>query len=221
MILLIDNYDSFVHNLARYLERLGIETCVKRNDALTTDDVRAMNPAGVLLSPGPGSPKDAGISVELVQELYRALPILGICLGHQAIATALGGRVVRSREPMHGRTSPVFHDNTRIFTDLPSPFRACRYHSLVVPKDCLPEELRATAHCEDGTIMALEHRDYPLVGLQFHPESILTSHGYFLLCNFLDIAGIAYSARPADLQASELQRQQVVPPDLPSVPVTF
>lgn len=221
MILLIDNYDSFVHNLARYLERLGADTLVKRNDALSVADVRAMKPAAIVLSPGPGAPEDAGISVSLVQELHQEFPILGICLGHQAIATALGGRVVRSGEPMHGRTSPVFHEDTRMFAGLPSPFNACRYHSLIVSPDSLPHQLETTARTEDDTIMALEHRSYPVVGLQFHPEAILTSHGYQILSNFLNLAGIEHLACSQEKQESELQSRNIVRPELPSVPVTF
>ena len=191
MILLVDNYDSFVHNLARYLRRLGQETQVVRNDQLTIDDIRRGGYRAVVLSPGPCSPTEAGISLEVVRELGDELPLLGICLGHQTIGAALGGRVVRASEPRHGRTSLVHHDGTSVFAGLPTPFEACRYHSLVVERPTLPDCLRVTAWTDDGTIMGLAHRERPIIGVQFHPESILTEHGYELLANFLDLAGLA------------------------------
>lgn len=189
MILLIDNYDSFVHNLARYLVQLGQVTRVVRNDALTVDDVRQIRPAALVLSPGPCTPAEAGISIPLVQQLHASVPILGVCLGHQAIAAAFGGRVVRG-QPMHGRTSQVHHDGRGVFAHLPQPLTACRYHSLVVDSDNLPDCLEVSARTSDGTVMALQHRQYLTVGVQFHPESILTSHGYDLLAQFLHLAGL-------------------------------
>jgi para-aminobenzoate synthetase component II len=185
MILVIDNYDSFVHNLARYLRELGWPTQVVRNDSATTDDIAAMKPSHIVISPGPCTPNEAGISVATVRRFGPSIPILGVCLGHQSIGQAFGGRVVRARRPMHGKTSPIRHNGGGIFTGLPNPLRATRYHSLVVAKEDLPEELVITAESDQGEIMALAHRRYPIVGLQFHPEAVLTEHGYDLLRNFL------------------------------------
>ncbi|MCC7084367.1 MAG: aminodeoxychorismate/anthranilate synthase component II [Pirellulales bacterium] len=190
MILLLDNYDSFAHNLARYLTRLGQETVVVRNDAIDVAAVRAMRPDAIVLSPGPCTPNEAGISLELIRTLHPEMPILGICLGHQAIAVALGGQVIRAPQPVHGRTSLVLHDNRGIFANLPNPLTVCRYHSLIVDESSLPSELHASARSEDGVIMAVEHRQFPVVGLQFHPESILTDCGYHLLEAFLRRAGL-------------------------------
>jgi len=190
MILLIDNYDSFVHNLARYFQRLGQETMVVRNSAIDVSGVRAAAPAAVVLSPGPCTPRQAGCSLDVVRQLHAEFPILGVCLGHQAIAEALGGRIVRAKEPIHGRTSPILHDGQGVFADLPNPLVACRYHSLVVDEESLPECLEVTARLDDGTVMALRHRTRPIVGLQFHPESILTDTGYALLAAFLRLAGL-------------------------------
>ncbi|MEE8452740.1 MAG: aminodeoxychorismate/anthranilate synthase component II [Thermoguttaceae bacterium] len=190
MILLIDNYDSFVFNLARYLQRLGHSTRVVRNSAIDTATVRALQPEAIVLSPGPCTPDKAGCSLELVRSFFDELPILGICLGHQAIAEALGGRVVRATEPVHGRSSPVRHDGRGVFEGMPSPIVACRYHSLVVQEDSLPDCLEVSARLDDGTVMALRHRGRPVVGLQFHPESILTDFGYALLARFLRLAGL-------------------------------
>lgn len=190
MILLIDNFDSFVYNLARYLEELGHETLVARNDSLGVEDVRALRPGAIVISPGPCDPPSAGVSMDLVRELGGEVPILGVCLGHQAIGAALGARVVRG-EPVHGRTSPVHHDGRGIFQGIPSPFVAARYHSLVVAPDGLPPVLEVTARLEDGTIMGLRRRGQPVVGIQFHPESVLTERGHQLLENFLRLeAGI-------------------------------
>jgi anthranilate synthase/aminodeoxychorismate synthase-like glutamine amidotransferase len=190
MILVIDNYDSFVFNLARYLQRLGQPAHVARNTAIDAAQVRAMRPEAMVLSPGPCAPEQAGRSLELVRELYAELPILGVCLGHQIIAEALGGRVVRAAEPVHGRSSKVFHDGRGVFAGLPSPIVAARYHSLVVEESSLPAMLEVCARTEDGTIMAIRHRELPVVGLQFHPESILTESGYPLLAGFLRLAGL-------------------------------
>jgi anthranilate synthase/aminodeoxychorismate synthase-like glutamine amidotransferase len=190
VILLIDNYDSFVYNLARYLGRLGHETRVVRNTAIDVAGVQAQGPEAIVLSPGPCTPRQAGCSLSVVRELHRAVPILGVCLGHQAIAEALGGRVVRAAEPVHGRTSSIRHDGRGVFQDLPNPIVGCRYHSLVVDEATLPECLEVSARIEDGTVMALRHRKLPVVGLQFHPESILTDVGYRLLAGFLRVAGL-------------------------------
>jgi anthranilate synthase/aminodeoxychorismate synthase-like glutamine amidotransferase len=194
MILVIDNYDSFVHNLARYFQRLGHQTHVARNTALDAAQVRAMRPDAMVLSPGPCAPRQAGRALELVRQLYAELPILGVCLGHQIIAEALDGRVVRAAEPVHGRSSKVFHDGRGVFAGLPSPIVAARYHSLVVQESSLPAELEVCARTEDGSIMAIRHRQLPVVGLQFHPESILTESGYALLAGFLRLAGLPVPA---------------------------
>jgi anthranilate synthase/aminodeoxychorismate synthase-like glutamine amidotransferase len=185
MLLLIDNFDSFVYNLARYLEELGRETLVVRNNAIDIDRIRALAPEAIVISPGPRDPPRAGISMEVVRELAAEIPILGVCLGHQAIGAALGASVVRG-DPVHGRTGMVHHDGTGIFHGIPSPFRAARYHSLVVSPAGLPPCLEVAARLEDGTIMALRHREHPVVGVQFHPESVLTQHGHRLLENFLE-----------------------------------
>lgn len=193
MILLIDNYDSFVFNVARYLTELGEEVEVARNDALDIASIEARAPEALVISPGPCSPSEAGISLEAVRALSGRLPILGICLGHQCIGEALGGRVVRAKEPMHGRASQVRHEGSGLFAGLPSPFPAGRYHSLAVE---LGEgaPLRATAWSEDGEIMGLAHRGHPTYGVQFHPESVLTGHGYELMANFLRLARLRETA---------------------------
>lgn len=185
MIVLIDNYDSFVYNLARYLEELGQPTLVCRNDALTVADVQDLQPRAIVLSPGPCGPEQAGISVELVRRLCERIPILGVCLGHQCIAAAFGGSILRAPEPVHGRVSPIEHSGEGVFAGLPRPLHAARYHSLVVSSRNLPDCLEVTATTQDGLIMALQHRRLPLVGVQFHPESILTIAGHRLLYNFL------------------------------------
>jgi len=185
MILLIDNYDSFVYNLARYVRELGETPVVCRNDALTTSDVERLAPSHIIISPGPCSPNEAGISIEVVRRFGPAIPTLGVCLGHQAIGAAFGAAIVRARQPMHGKVSQIHHDGSGIFTGLPSPFHATRYHSLAVSPEALPPVLRVTATADDGEIMALEHREHPVVGVQFHPESALSEHGYRLLDRFL------------------------------------
>jgi len=187
-VLLIDNYDSFVWNLARYVAELGREPIVRRHDAITLEAIAALAPSHVILSPGPCTPREAGISVDVVRRFGATLPTLGVCLGHQCIAAAYGGRIVPARQPMHGRTAGVTHDGGGVFTGLPSPFRAARYHSLAVAADDLPHALRVTARAEDGEIMALAHVTDPVVGVQFHPESVLTEHGHALLRNFLRMA---------------------------------
>ena len=188
MILLIDNFDSFVFNLARYLRLLGQETIVKRNNAVDADAVARMRPDAIVISPGPCTPQKAGCSLEVVRKLHKEIPLLGVCLGHQVIAEALGGRVVRAAEPVHGRSSRIHHDGRGIFDGLSSPITAGRYHSLVVEESTLPVELEISARADDGTIMALRHRHLPVVGVQFHPESILTEAGYAVLAGFLRIA---------------------------------
>ncbi len=185
MILVIDNYDSFVHNLARYLRELGWSTQVVRNDGFTLDEIAALQPSHIVISPGPCTPNEAGISVATVRRFGPSIPILGVCLGHQSIGQAFGGRIVRARRPMHGKTSMIRHSGGGIFAGLPNPLRATRYHSLVVAKEDLPEDLAITAESQEGEIMALAHRRHPIVGLQFHPEAVLTEHGYELLRNFL------------------------------------
>lgn len=221
MILLIDNYDSFVHNLARYFRRLGQETLVVRNDAATVDDLRRLRPQGIVLSPGPCTPVEAGCSIDVVKYLCDEAPILGVCLGHQAIAAALGGRVVRAAEPRHGRASDITHSGSGLFFGIPSPLTVCRYHSLVVDDASLPTELRVTARTDDGVIMAFEHRSSPLYGVQFHPEAALTERGYDLLANFLRIAGCRLSGDPRSLADEE--NRSPTPPIFatPNQPVTF
>ena len=190
MILLIDNYDSFVHNLARYFQRLGQQTVVVRNDAMTIDEIRELKPTVIVLSPGPCVPETAGISLEVVIALSGEFPILGICLGHQAIGQAFGGDVILAAEPVHGRTSCLQHDGRGVFANVPQGFTACRYHSLVLDPVTLPDSLEVTAQLADETLMAIRHREYCVVGLQFHPESVLTNNGYLLLANFLKMAGV-------------------------------
>ncbi|WP_026439635.1 anthranilate synthase component II [Acidocella facilis] len=191
MILLIDNYDSFTFNLVQFFGDLGAECVVKRNDALSPEDVLALRPQAVVLSPGPCTPNEAGICLPMVQAAAAAnLPLFGVCLGHQAIGQAFGGQVVRAPQPVHGKTSPVFHDNTDIFAGLPNPFTATRYHSLIVQQATLPSTLVPTARTEDGIIMGLRHAELPIYGVQFHPESIATSNGHDILRNFLRLAGV-------------------------------
>jgi anthranilate synthase component 2 len=187
MLLLIDNYDSFAYNLVHYLGELGAETAVYRNDALTVDEAMALRPDAIVLSPGPCDPDRAGICLELVARARDSIPILGVCLGHQTIGQAFGGRVVRANQPMHGKTSAIRHTGKGIFRGLPNPFTAVRYHSLIVDRASLPDVLEVTAETEDGVIMGLAHRTLPVHGVQFHPESIDTEHGRRLLENFLDL----------------------------------
>jgi len=187
-IAVIDNYDSFVYNLVQYLGQLGAEPIVFRNDAVTIAELSRLAPDGVLLSPGPGRPEDAGITPQVVTELGADLPVLGVCLGHQAIGAAFGGQVVRVGV-MHGKTSAITHDGQGVFRGLPLPFTATRYHSLAVPDEGLPDVLEVSARSEDGTIMGLRHRELPIEGVQFHPESVLTVAGYLLVANWLDACG--------------------------------
>jgi anthranilate synthase/aminodeoxychorismate synthase-like glutamine amidotransferase len=189
MILLIDNYDSFTFNLVHFLGDLGAKCVVKRNDTLSVEEAMALQPEAIVLSPGPCTPNEAGICVDLVRAAAGKIPLLGVCLGHQAIGQAFGGRVIRAPEPVHGKTSQVYHDNTDLFAGLPNPFTATRYHSLIVKRSDLPEELVVTAFTQAGIIMGLRHATLPVYGVQFHPESIATSHGHDILKNFLDLAG--------------------------------
>jgi anthranilate synthase/aminodeoxychorismate synthase-like glutamine amidotransferase len=194
MILLIDNYDSFVYNLARYVRELGEQPLVHRHDAVDIDEILSLSPTHIIISPGPCSPKEAGISTEVVRRLGSRIPILGVCLGHQCIGAAYGGEIVRAGLPMHGKTSRIHHTGQGIFAGLPSPFIATRYHSLVVAPASVPPALTITATSEDGEIMAVQHETYPVYGVQFHPESVLTEHGYRLLDHFLH--GIPAVPRP-------------------------
>jgi len=191
MILVLDNYDSFTFNLVQYLGELGEEVVVRRNDEITAEQIAALAPERIVISPGPCTPRDAGISIEVVRRFAGRVPLLGVCLGHQAIAGAFGGQVVRARNLMHGKTSAIEHDGKTIFRGLESPLTATRYHSLVVPEDGLPEQLEvsALARESDGSsvIMGLRHREYPVEGVQFHPESVLTPHGKQLLANFVQL----------------------------------
>jgi anthranilate synthase/aminodeoxychorismate synthase-like glutamine amidotransferase len=187
VILVIDNYDSFTYNLVQYLGELGAELRVRRNDQVTVGEIEAMAPEQILISPGPGRPEDAGISVDVIRRFGPSVPILGVCLGHQAIGVVYGGTVCRASVPMHGKTSTVVHDGKGLFRGITEPFLAGRYHSLVISNDHLPNELEVAARTrEDGTIMAVRHRSYPVHGVQFHPESVLTDEGRRILRNFLD-----------------------------------
>ena len=195
MLLLIDNYDSFTYNLVHYLGELGAEIAVRRNDAVTVQDVMAMQPEAIVLSPGPCTPDQAGICVDLTLAAAETkLPLLGVCLGHQTIGQAFGGKVVRCHEIVHGKTDRIHHAGAGVFAGLPSPFQATRYHSLVVDRQSLPDALEVSAWLEDGTIMGLRHRDLPIEGVQFHPESIASEHGHQLLRNFLDAARVKVAA---------------------------
>jgi len=185
MILLIDNYDSFVHNLARYVSELGEQPVVLRHDATTLQEIETLQPSHIIISPGPCTPGEAGISTDVVRRFGPTIPTLGVCLGHQCIGAAYGAGIVRAGRPMHGKASRIHHDGTGLFAGLPNPFPAARYHSLVISRSGLPADLRVTASAEDGEIMAVEHARHPVIGLQFHPESVLTEYGYVLLDRFL------------------------------------
>ena len=187
MFLLIDNYDSFTYNLFHFLSELGAEVEVYRNDAFSAEDAVAMAPDGIVISPGPCDPDRAGISVELVKQASGKIPVLGVCLGHQSLGQAFGAKIVRAPEPMHGKVSDITHSNCGVFVNIASPFRSTRYHSLIVERKSLPECFDITADADDGLIMGIQHKVYPLHGVQFHPESIATDHGHELLKNFLDI----------------------------------
>lgn len=185
MILLIDNYDSFVHNLARYVRELGEEPLVRRNDRITVGDIEELAPSHIIISPGPKTPTEAGISGRVVETFGARIPTLGVCLGHQCIGAVFGGTIVRAQHPMHGKTSPISHTGRGIFRSVPNPFRATRYHSLAIERTSVPPELEVTATDEGGEIMAVAHREWPVIGVQFHPESVLTEEGYTLVGNFL------------------------------------
>jgi anthranilate synthase/aminodeoxychorismate synthase-like glutamine amidotransferase len=187
MLLVIDNYDSFTYNLVQYFGELGADPVVKRNDAVSVDEVEKMAPERIVISPGPGSPKDAGISMELIRRMGSRVPLLGVCLGHQCIGEVYGGKVVRAGRLMHGKTSPIRHDAKGVFRGLPNPFEATRYHSLIVEKSSVPDGLEICADTAEGEIMGLRHREHPVHGVQFHPESILSKEGKDLLANFLKI----------------------------------
>jgi len=197
MILVIDNYDSFVHNLARYLRQLGNETLTFRNDAIDVEAIRKLAPDAIAISPGPCTPDHAGISLDVVQSFAETTPILGVCLGHQVIVQAMGGKIVSAQQPMHGRSSEITHSGSRLFEKLPSRFSVGRYHSLVAEPKSLPDQLKVTSTTDDEVVMSVEHETLPVVGVQFHPESILTEHGHQILQNFLSIAGC--SSGPASL----------------------
>jgi anthranilate synthase/aminodeoxychorismate synthase-like glutamine amidotransferase len=187
MLLVIDNYDSFTYNLVQYFGELGADPVVKRNDAITPEEVEKLRPERIVISPGPGTPADAGISMEVIRRMGKTTPILGVCLGHQCIAETYGGKVVRADRLMHGKTSPIRHEGSGVFAGLPNPFEATRYHSLIVEKNSVPACLRITADTAEGEIMGLQHRDFPVHGVQFHPESILSREGKDLLRNFLTL----------------------------------
>ncbi|MEE9120840.1 MAG: aminodeoxychorismate/anthranilate synthase component II [Syntrophobacteria bacterium] len=187
MILMIDNYDSFTYNLVQYLGVLGSEVEVHRNDKITLDEIESMKPERIVISPGPGTPQSAGITIPVIERFHSKVPILGVCLGHQGIGAAFGGRVVHAAQLMHGKTSEISHDGKSIFLDLPDPFTATRYHSLAIERKSLPSCLEVSAVAEDGEIMGLRHREYPVEGIQFHPESILTKEGMSILQNFLNL----------------------------------
>jgi anthranilate synthase/aminodeoxychorismate synthase-like glutamine amidotransferase len=184
---MIDNYDSFTYNLVQYLGILGSDVKVRRNDHVTLEEIDTMAPERLVISPGPGIPQTSGIIVPLIQRFYQQVPILGVCLGHQAVAVALGGKVVRASRLMHGKVSEIHHDGQGVFHDVPDPFTATRYHSLAVEEESLPSSLQITARAEDGEIMGVRHKDYPVHGIQFHPESILTEEGMRILENFLNL----------------------------------
>ena len=207
MIVVLDNRDSFVFNLARHIQLLGVEVMVVPSHDTTLADLRRLAPAALVISPGPCTPTEAGCSVEAVQTLRGSVPILGVCLGHQAIAAALGGRIIRGREPVHGRVSGIHHDGINLFAGIPSPMTACRYHSLVIDAGDLPPGLGVIARDAEGTIMAVADEAARLYGVQFHPESILTRHGFRLLSNFLSLAGVPHHAGLAAALDEDLERQ--------------
>jgi anthranilate synthase component 2 len=188
MLLLIDNYDSFTYNLVQYLGELGADVHVHRNDAIGIEQIAAWEPSAIVISPGPCTPNEAGISVPLIQRFAGRIPILGVCLGHQAIGQAFGGKIIRAERVMHGKVSPVTHDGRGVFAELPSPFTATRYHSLAIERTTMPACLAITATADDGEVMGVRHREWPVEGVQFHPEAILTEHGHALLRNFLESA---------------------------------
>ena len=194
MLLMIDNYDSFTYNLVQYLGELGEDVRVYRNDKITVKEIEQLRPKRIVVSPGPCTPKEAGISVEAIRQMAGKIPILGVCLGHQSLAAAFGGEVIRAERLMHGKTSMIHHDGRTIFRDLPNPFEATRYHSLIVKRETMPACFEISAETAEGEIMGLRHKTLPVWGVQFHPESIATEHGHDLLANFLDLANIRRTA---------------------------
>ena len=189
MVLVIDNYDSFVYNLVQYLGEFGQDIKVVRNDKIRIFEIEQLTPTHILISPGPCTPTEAGVSLEVIQRFKGAIPMLGVCLGHQAIGQAFGGQVIRAQRPVHGKVSTMYHDNQGIFAGIMNPFKATRYHSLLLEKESLPSCLEITAQTEEGEIMGVRHREFPIEGVQFHPESILTEHGHVMMKNFLNMRG--------------------------------
>jgi para-aminobenzoate synthetase component 2 len=208
-ILVVDNYDSFVFNLVQYLEQLGAECIVRRNDEITTDEVAGLAVDGILLSPGPGTPAGAGVTEDMIRWGESRVPVFGVCLGHQAIAEVYGGVVDRAEELLHGRTSQVHHDGSGVFAGLPDPFTATRYHSLAVVDGTVPDTLEVTARTEGGVIMGLRHREHPVEGVQFHPESVLTQGGHRMLANWLAHCGDSDAASRVDVLEDEVERLRV------------
>ncbi|GAB4151181.1 MAG: aminodeoxychorismate synthase component 2 [Planctomycetaceae bacterium] len=215
MILLIDNYDSFVFNLSRAFREMGCETIVKRNDAFSLADLDSLELEAVVISPGPCTPSEAGLSLELIRTLNSEIPILGVCLGHQCLAAAYGTKIVRAPEPVHGRTSPIQHDDSPLFSGVSNPFTATRYHSLIVDEATLPAEFRVNARGPGNLPMAVQHVSRPLFGVQFHPESILTSEGGRILRNFLSISGCEITGEPVTEWKGFTHDKVETPPDLP------
>ena len=201
MFILIDNYDSFTYNLYHYLGELGAKVEVYRNDQIAVDEVMAKMPQGIILSPGPCDPSKAGICLDLIKAAAGKIPVLGVCLGHQAIGQVFGGRIIRASKPMHGKISYVQHNNKSVFQDLPNNFAATRYHSLIIERETLPSELEITAETDDGTIMGIAHKTLPIAGVQFHPESIASEHGHKLLSNFLTAAGLNQLNTPTSIKS--------------------
>ena len=208
MICVLDNYDSFVYNLVQYLGVLGQTLRVFRNDAVSIEAIEAMDPSALVISPGPCTPHEAGISLELIRTFAGRIPMLGVCLGHQCIGEAFGGRVIRAPQVMHGKVSQIRHDDRSIFRDIPNPFDATRYHSLIVERDTLPECLEISAQTEDGVIMGLRHRSFMIEGVQFHPESVLTGSGMQILKNFLQVAGLEVKDQRPKNQETRLKNQE-------------
>ena len=213
MIVVLDNRDSFVFNLARHFELLGVPVDVVPSHGITAADLLRTSPQGIVISPGPCTPAEAGCSVDVIRLCRGSVPVLGVCLGHQAIAAAYGGRVVRARQPVHGRTSPVHHDAVNLFAGIPSPMAACRYHSLIVDEATLPDDLTVIARDDEGTVMAIADERRAVYGVQFHPESILTRHGFRLLANFLERAGVPHLGRLAGLLDDDVSHQAAAEPE--------
>jgi anthranilate synthase component II len=212
MILVVDNRDSFVYNLARYVRELGGEVVIRRSDEMTIDEVEQLAPSHIVISPGPCTPAEAGISTEVVERFGPTTPILGVCLGHQCIGAAYGGAVVRAGYPMHGKTSLISHDGSGIFAGLPSPLRVARYHSLVIAPETMPSDLRVMATADDdGAVMAFEHREHPVIGVQFHPESAATEHGYAIVSRFLNGDRTPIEGLPRHADGAETARELFLP----------